>query len=136
MRLEVYISVFQVQNDLYPEKAKSLPVDEQDNHDGCSQTDLHLEKAKGLPVYEQDNHNGCEGHISAKNAQRGNADKVAEERLLADLEAGTEDDGRQKKPATSCHPVNHVLLSESHRLTLHTLLQAIVFSKGPANSKH
>lgn len=78
------------------------------------QTDLHLEEAKGLPVYEQDNHDGCEGHIGANNAQRGNADKIAEEGLLADLEPSTEDDRRQEKPAASFHPV--------HQVMLHTLL--------------
>lgn len=62
-------------------------------------TDLHFEEAKGFPVYEQDNHNGSQGHIGAKNAQRGNANKVPEERLLANLQPSTEDDWRQKEPA-------------------------------------
>ncbi len=44
---------------------------------------LHGEEAKALPVQQQAEHNEGQGDICAQDAQRRNADKVAEEGLLA-----------------------------------------------------
>ena len=60
---------------------------------------LHVEEAKAFAVQQQGEDNEGQRNICAQNAQRCNADKVPEERLLPHRQPCAEDDGRQKEPA-------------------------------------